>query len=100
MCNEKQYTQKPLKELNEAQDPNITEVQGPNTTIPLPNVAQAGKSKAFFIICRTPYKNGLTVTIPEKARLDLLIMFQIYTSQECAIRKTHLDKKNLKLMWN
>ena len=65
----KQLTREPLQELNEAQTSN--------STLCLPNIARAGNSKAFCVICRAPYKSGLTVTIPENAELDLLFMFKI-----------------------
>ena len=67
----KQLTREPCK----------NEAQASNSTLCLPNIARAGNSKAFCVICRAPYKSGLTVTIPENAELDLLFMFKIYASE-------------------
>ena len=50
----KQCAWEPLAQLNEAQESNII--------LPLPNIAQAGKSKAVCVICRLPYESGLKST--------------------------------------
>ena len=84
----KQRTRKPLAQL--------TEIQESNVILPFPNVAQDGKSKAVCVICRLPYKRGLFFTIPSNARLDLLINFSVFASDDCVICKTHLDRTNLK----
>ena len=84
----KQRTREPLAQLNEAQESNII--------LPLPNVAQADKSKAVCVICRLPYESGLTITNPSNARIDLLINFSVFASDDCVICKTHLDRTNLK----
>ena len=84
----KQHTRKPLAQLNEAQESYII--------IPLPNVAQSGKSKAVCVISRLPYEIGLTITIPSNARLDLLKRFSVFASDDSVICKTHLDRTNLK----
>ena len=82
----KQRTREPLAQLNEIQESNI----------PLPNVAQADKSKAVCVICRLPYESGLTITNSSNARIDLLINFSVFASDDCVICKTHLDRTNLK----
>ena len=74
----------------------MKEAQESNIILPLPNVAQAVKSKAVCVICRLPYESGLTITIPSNARLDLLINFSVFALDDWVICKTHLDRTNLK----
>ena len=67
-----------------------------NVPVPLPNTSQAGKSKGACVICRTPYKSGITTCIPLNAGLDMLIMFNMFVAEGCVICLSHLEKKNLK----
>ena len=63
-------------EMNRVRErPPLQEVIPPlNVTVPLPNISQAGKSKGACVICRNPYKSGITTCIPLNARLDMLII--------------------------